>query len=227
MKNFATYLQELTAGEKFAKEQAKKYKGIPQDQIPIEDLWISMMKGNTKLAKNIKTFNLPAILSCPNSKDCAKDCYAKKAERLRPVVRASRSRNFRMAKENTQMLKKRILQHLEKGDVVRIHESGDMFSQEYLDMWYEIAKERPDVMFYTYTKTEHIWDWSKIKALPNFNLVSSFVGGKINFGPEEEIKIRAQEFGVPICPCRKGNKIKCGIDCRLCWTEPQVLFVKH
>ncbi|HRR48617.1 MAG TPA: hypothetical protein P5293_01365 [Bacteroidales bacterium] len=221
------YIKEVTAGEKYSKEMAAKYRGVPIEQIPTEDLWVAMMRGNTKLAKNIKTFNLPAGGSCPNMKECYKDCYAKKAEKMRPVVRISRERNFRLAKENTQLLKKRILQHLEKGDVVRIHESGDFFSQEYLDMWYEIAKERPDVMFYTYSKTEHLWDWSKIKRLPNFNLVSSIVGGKINFGPEEEIKIRAQELGVPICPCRKGNKVKCGIDCKICWTEPYVLFIKH
>ncbi len=221
------YIKEVTAGEKYSKEMAAKYRGVPIEQIPTEDLWVAMMRGNTKLAKNIKTFNLPAGGSCPNMKECYKDCYAKKAEKMRPVVRISRERNFRLAKENTQLLKKRILQHLEKGDVVRIHESGDFFSQEYLDMWYEIAKERPDVMFYTYSKTEHLWDWSKIKRLPNFNLVSSIVGGKINFGPEEEIKIRAQELGVPICPCRKGNKVKCGIDCKICWTKPYVLFIKH
>ncbi len=220
------YLKEITAGEKYSKEMAAKYRGVPMEQIPIEDLWVAMMQGNLKLAKNIKTFNLPAGGSCPNMKECYKDCYAKKAQR-RPIVRISRERNFRLAKENTQLLKKRILQHLEKGDVVRIHESGDVFSQEYLDMWCEIAKERPDVMFYTYTKTEHLWNWSEIKRLPNFNLVGSIVGGKINFGPEEEIKIRAQELGVPICPCKKGNKVKCGVDCKICWTEPNVLFIKH
>jgi hypothetical protein len=220
------YIREVSAGEKYSKEMAKKYRGVPMEEIPIEDLWIAMQRGNLKLADNIKTFNLPAGGSCPNMAECYKKCYAKKAQR-RPTVRISRERNFRLAKENTGLLKKRILQHLERGDVVRIHESGDFFSQEYLDMWCEIAKERPDVMFYTYSKTEHLWDWSEIKRLPNFNLVSSIIAGKVNFGPEKEIKIRAQELGVPICPCRPGNKVRCGIDCTLCWTQPQVLFVEH
>jgi hypothetical protein len=221
------YLNEKSAGEIESKALAAKYKGVPVEQIPIEDLWVAMQQGNLKLANNIKTFNLPAGKSCPNMKDCYKTCYAKKAERIYPSARISRERNFRLAKENTKILKQRILKHLEKGDVIRIHESGDFFSQEYLDMWYEIAKERPDVMFYTYSKTEHLWDWSKIKRLPNFNLVSSIIKGKVNFGPEEEIKIRAEELGIPICPCRKGNKVRCGIDCKTCWTEPQVLFVQH
>jgi len=219
-----TYLNELSAVEK---EIRLKYKGMPLEQIPVEDLWISMSKGNLKISKNVKIFNLPAIRSCPNSSQCAKFCYAKKAERQYPEVRLSRERNFRLAKEATHLLKRQILKNLDDGDVVRIHEAGDMFSQEYLDMWTEIVKERPKVRFYTYSKTEGIWDWSKIKALPNFNLVSSIIAGKVNFGPEEEIKIRAQETGAFVCPCKKGNKVKCGEDCKECLTNPNVLFIQH
>lgn len=218
------FLVEISKAEM---EIRKKYKGVPMENIPLEDLWVAMEKGNLKLAKTVKTFNLPAGKSCPNSKECYKSCYAKKAERIYPSARTSRERNFRLAREGTQILKAKISQHLKKGDVIRIHESGDFFNQTYVDMWYEIAKEHPDVMFYTYTKTEHLFDFSKIKSLPNFNVVSSIIAGKVNFGPEEEITIRAQEMGLPICPCRKGNKVVCGVDCKICLTEPQVLFVQH
>jgi hypothetical protein len=225
---FWKYLTEITKAEKSIRD---KYRGTAMEDIPLEDLWVSMDKGNKKLAKNITTFNLPAIKSCPNSKDCAKFCYAKKAERIYPSARISRERNFRLAKENLQLLKAKILKNLRKGDIVRIHESGDFFSQEYLDMWYEVMKERQDVMFYAYTKTEAMWDFSKVKALENFSLVPSIIAGKINFGPEHEINIRAEELGLPVCPCKKGNDVKCGIDCKMCMDKnigPNgVLFVQH
>jgi hypothetical protein len=217
----------LVEVDKREKEMAVKYKNVPVEQIPLEDLWVFMSKGNLKLSKKIKIFNLPAIQSCPNSSQCAKFCYARKAERQYPAVRAARGRNFRLAKEAPELLKKQILSKLESGDIVRIHESGDMFSQAYLDMWFEIAKERPDVRFYTYTKTEHIWDFGKIKSLPNFNVVSSFVGGKVNFGPEQEINIRAGETGAFVCPCKPGNKVVCGETCTACQTRSDVLFVQH
>lgn len=230
--DFWNYLVEMiTELTKAEKALRAKYKGVPMEEIPLEDLWVSMSKGNTKLAKNIKTFNLPAIKSCPNAGECAKSCYAKKAERQYPEVRISRARNYRLAKESTKLLKQKILQQLKKGDIVRIHESGDFFCQEYVDMWTEIVKKRPDVMFYAYTKTEHLFDFSEIKRQPNFSLVPSIIAGKINFGPEDEITIRAQELGLPICPCKPGNKVKCGIDCKICM-DPNigpngVLFIQH
>lgn len=222
------YINEVSASEK---EIRAKYKDTPVKDIPLEHLWVSMMQGNTKLDKSIKTFNLPAVQSCPNSKSCAKNCYALKAEKGRfgKVVRPSRERNFRLAKENLQLLKTLILKHLKKGDIVRIHESGDMFSQGYLDMWTEVIKERPDVIFYTYTKTEEMLNWSAIKRLPNFNLVSSMIGGRINFGPEDEIRILAKDMGAFVCPCRKGNKVRCGVDCKECMTpgHSNVVFIQH
>lgn len=223
------YISEMTKQEKDEKAAlVAKYKGVDVKDIPTEDLWVAIASGNKKLAKNVKIFNLPAGKSCPNSAQCYKNCYAKKAEYLYPSARDARARNFRLAKENTNLLKGHILRELKDGDVVRIHESGDMFSQEYLDMWADIVKARPNILFYTYTKTEGMWDWSKIKALPNFNLVSSMINGKPNFGPEEEINITAKELGLPICPCRPHDKVKvCGTTCKLCYTEPQVLFVKH
>lgn len=222
------YLNEISAKEK---EIRLKYKDTPVKDIPVEDLWVSMMQGNTKLHKSIKTFNLPAVQSCPDSKTCAKNCYALKSEKGRfgKVARPSRERNFRLAKENLELLKRLILKHLKKGDIVRIHESGDMFSQEYLDMWTEIIKERPDVLFYTYTKTEQRFNWSIIKRLPNFNLVSSMINGKLNFGPEKEITIMAKELGAFVCPCKKGNKVVCGVDCKVCMTpgNERVVFIQH
>ena len=217
-------INELTAAEKAIRD---KYKGVNVKDIPIEDVWMSMSKGNLKLAKHVKIFDLPAVQSCPNAKDCAKQCYARKAEKIYPGVLPARMRNFRLAKEAPEVLKNQILKELKPGDVVRLHSSGDMYSQSYVDMWTEIAKARPNTIFYTYTKTEGMFDFSRLKALPNFNIVSSLVNGKINFGPEEEIKITAKETGFPICPCKKGNKVVCGLDCVLCQSEPNVLFIKH
>lgn len=38
------------------------------------------------------------------------------------------------------------------GQAVRIHDSGDFFSDAYLNAWIKIAREHPDVLFYAYTK---------------------------------------------------------------------------
>lgn len=212
-------------------EIAKKYKGVPVEDIPINDVWPCISQGyNKKLAKHIKVFNLPAGKSCPNCTDCYKECYAKKSEGFRKVVKKSRARNFRLAKENPGLLKKYILENVSEGNTVRIHESGDMFSQEYLDMWKEIVKSRPNTVFYTYSKTLDMWNWSKIKALSNFHVVPSIINGEKNFGPEKEIQEKARKWKLPVCPCKKGVKIVCGTECKICQTgegDNGVLFHKH
>jgi hypothetical protein len=39
---------------------------------------------------------------------------------------------------------------------VRIHDSGDFFSDEYTQAWLRVMRARPTVLFYAYTKfTDH------------------------------------------------------------------------
>lgn len=38
------------------------------------------------------------------------------------------------------------------GKAVRIHDSGDFFAEWYLQRWFDIATDTPDVLFYAYTK---------------------------------------------------------------------------
>lgn len=58
---------------------------------------------------------------------------------------------------------------------VRLHGSGDFYSQDYLDAWIAIAKKYPDIIFYGYTKSLPYL----VKRLPlpnNFRLVASYGG---------------------------------------------------
>ena len=38
-------------------------------------------------------------------------------------------------------------------DILRVHDSGDYYSDKYIDKWVEIAKALPHVRFYSYTKS--------------------------------------------------------------------------
>ena len=42
---------------------------------------------------------------------------------------------------------------LERPTHVRIHDSGDFYSVDYLNKWVQIAKDNKDVIFYAYTKS--------------------------------------------------------------------------
>jgi hypothetical protein len=65
--------------------------------------------------------------------------------------------------------------HAKRGiNVVRLHDSGDFYSQEYLDAWKKIAQALPDMVFYAYTKSLHLDLYSDKPE--NFKLVQSLGG---------------------------------------------------
>jgi hypothetical protein len=41
--------------------------------------------------------------------------------------------------------------------LVRLHVSGDFFSDNYFLAWMDVAEVRPEILFYTYTKSLPIW----------------------------------------------------------------------
>lgn len=187
-----------------------------------------MGEKNSKL-KNMLIFDLPAVKSCHNHSECSKTCYALKAQRLYPNVNNFRNENFDMAKNDLLILDKLIRTQLDKSNKkkVRIHSSGDFFSQEYINFWYNIIKDYPKVKFYTYTKVEKLFDFSKIEGLNNFNLILSYIDGKLNYGSIEYVEQMKKEYNSFICPGTKFKNIKCGLNCNYCVSNKNVVFIQH
>ena len=72
--------------------------------------------------------------------------------------------------------------------MIRIHSSGDFGYQgndrpEYFDTWVKIARENPDVIFYTYTKCiKMVKDYKKIYSIPeNLSITFSWGGKQDNY----------------------------------------------
>lgn len=128
--------------------------------------------GNSKLSNFIATFSLPAGHTCRFAKDCHSwankktgritdgehsqfRCYAASEEAIYPSVRISRWRNYQMLKDaNTAENQFCLIQEsLPIGDVtIRVHVSGDFFSESYFLAWLNIAICNPNKIFYGYTK---------------------------------------------------------------------------
>lgn len=109
-------------------------------------------------------FNTRAILDCPfRSKGCEKVCYATKGNHQFTSVKDSRSRSAEESKREDFPLRMEytIRYHLQskryKGSVMvlRIHESGDFYSVQYLRKWVKIwrSMEAEPVRFVFYTKS--------------------------------------------------------------------------
>jgi hypothetical protein len=150
-------------------------------------------KGNAKLSKNIYTFSLPAGHSCPFAFECkasadrstgkikdGKDqvfrCFAASQEALYTNTRNARWHNYDLLKKlkTASKMTDLIVDSLPpKADTVRVHVSGDFFSQVYFDAWMAVARLHPKKKFYAYTKSLPYWLERRETIPENFNLTSS------------------------------------------------------
>ena len=62
------------------------------------------------------------------------------------------------------------------GKAIRIHDAGDFFDEEYLERWLRIARRRPHLLFYAYTKQVELLKRYLPDAPVNFRVVFS-IGG--------------------------------------------------
>ena len=149
--------------------------------------------GNAKLSTAIATFSLPAGHSCPFAKECLSKanrltgriidgehckfrCFAASQETLFTSVRKARWANFEMMKNagTVEKMTRTIQAALPYNYAyVRVHVSGDFFSEKYFLAWLNVALNNPLIIFYGYTKaTPFIAKYKKI--LPrNFRFTAS------------------------------------------------------
>jgi len=113
---------------------------------------------------------------------CQFRCFAASQEVLYPPCRKNRHHNMALIRgaKGSQEIAKLILASLpHNAGVVRLHVGGDFFRLAYLKAMIQVAKSRPDVLFYGYTKSLHfVKRVGGASALPpNLRLTLS-IGGK-------------------------------------------------
>jgi len=193
-----------------------------------------MKRGNTKLY-NMFIFDLPTSV-CSTS--CV-GCYAKKAERMYGNTVNWRNLNLDVASD-TKVFKKLIGLQLNseidlkknKIRVVRLHSSGDFFSQLYINTWSEIIKKFSHFKFFAFTKVLNKFDFSGLTKLNNFNLIDSYITidekKYLNYGSLDYIdKLQAMDNELFLCPATTDSAVKCNKDCTYCQTNNKVLFKQH
>jgi hypothetical protein len=166
---------------------------------------LSFSKGNDKLDKATLIFNLPAGTTCPGANKCLSmvridsngdrkiwdgpetefRCFAASSEVQYTNVYNGRQSNLKAIREalkegncanliNTE-LQKNLTKRITK---VRIHESGDFFSPEYLLSWIMVAHHNPSIKFYCYSKNLPLFVGLALPA--NFYFTASY-GGKFDY----------------------------------------------
>lgn len=172
------------------------------------------------------------IFSMPAGKDLCgrecKGCYAIKFQRLYPNVLPYRQRRYEasMQPDFVSRIIAEIVACKKPITAIRVHESSDFYSQQYIDSWHSIASALPHFTFYAFTKRLSDFDFTALSSLPNFILINSLQHGGLNYAPFTSL--RSDLF---TCPTTLGRPVTCGITCRYCMSKqaqhhaPQ--FVKH
>ena len=116
-------------------------------------------------------------------------CFAAMAE-TRPTVREARWHNWDLLREVMYMggdqamlirdlIDLSLMVQPEK-DLVRVHEAGDFWTEQYMRAWFMVAASRPHQKFYAFTKSLGMWLNLKDIIPSNFYLTAS-QGGTLDY----------------------------------------------
>lgn len=157
------------------------------------DNTMELLTKNTKIAKtrSVRAYNfgIPAYRSeagfatCPFAGLCAKGCYAQAGAYKFSNVAQAFEKRLALTRKPAEFLQA-ILVELDRKRVerLRVHDSGDFYNPEYLQLWLDIAVARPHVQFYAYTKSvAWVKDAQAKGQVPsNFTFVFSYGGRQDN-----------------------------------------------
>lgn len=154
---------------------------------------------NAKLyEQDTATFSVPAGYTCPGASKCLAwadretgklqdgehtdhRCYAASLEAIYPALRKSVDRNLALLKQagGKKEMASLISMSLpgRRFHNIRVHVSGDFFSQDYFDAWVDVARINHDRLFYGYTKSLPMWINRRADLPKNMVLTASW-GGK-------------------------------------------------
>ncbi len=136
---------------------------------------------NSKLKiDNIYKFSLPVVKTCPQAAACKQFCYGLSGHYVtfKQSIDKSHAKNLRFTR--SKMFCQDFITEIHKRKIktIRLHDTGDFYSQEYLNNISRIAAFCADTFFYAYTKSLHL-DFSDFLSLPNTKIIQSF-GGKLD-----------------------------------------------
>ena len=197
-----------------------------------------LTKGNSKLAKEVGVWNILAGMEvCGRECD---GCYAlKEQKRWKGTVVSGRTKRLELSKSDSFIVN--MVDEIVKSQFtyIRVHGSGEFYNQEYVDKWNAIAifvgLINPEIKFYTYTKRDKDFDFTKLDALDNFIVHRSFVevAGKrlMNYGSAEAMDTIQKATNGFICPLATDRTGKCGSECTWCMEKENqgvpILFEAH
>lgn len=149
-------------------------------------------------AFGVKLTNGRNMNVCPNAGACAPVCYARSGTYNFSNVKRRHIANLEYILEEPEVWYEQMVAEVSKpkmaGKFVRIHDAGDFFSEDYLNLWLRIARAVPQVTFYCYTKEVSLFKRVVEPNCPeNFRYLYS-MGGKEDHLVDKEKDRHADVF---------------------------------
>jgi hypothetical protein len=129
------------------------------------ELLHSLQKNTACYGSEVFAFNLPVPGTCKPTRWCTINCYAKSI-RLDKSHRQARYK-ISLSKQFPDLIIKEIKK--KKIKFVRLHATGDFYSNDYIKKWIRIAENSPATFFRTSTRRRDLTPGMiKLNALKNF-----------------------------------------------------------
>ncbi len=197
------------------------------------------IRGNSKLGKDVLVFNIPPGGkkiggTCRPTAWCNANCYAMKGLHLFPSVK--KANQWRLSLSLQADFVESAIAELKRTNkqFVRIHSSGDFYSEEYVNKWITICTRCPEKQFLAYTKSRHlIASLKKLARLPNVVLYESLDSSRPKALTPHLLRASIEEdFTEKAAKKRIRETISCPGECEpcghKCWDgDKHVVFHKH
>ena len=138
-----------------------------------------------KLGIKVLNFGISAYktskgkITCPFAKDCIKFCYAQKGAYIWSNVAPAFEKRYNITKQDNFIQLIQLELNKKKPNFVRVHDSGDFYSRQYLQKWLKIANNNKNINFYAYTNS--IQFIKELEKIPNnFDFIFSDSGKQVN-----------------------------------------------
>ncbi len=212
-----------------------------QDLHPIKSDYYGLERGNRKTGTNNSkgqtalVWNLPPVVTCPGATNCANYCYnADTRNDIFPIERWCS--NLYWVRDRQEDAIKKINAQIRSvtQPVIRLHSSGDFFSNDYIEMWKKIATENREAIFWGYTRSwripELINSLEQLRLENNVWLYASLEENDIPPKGWAFCKVGTKEYheGLFNCPEQYLGGPNC-LSCGVCFSDDikNIYFVMH
>ncbi len=175
--------------------------------------------GNSKMGKSAFHFSLPPIKTCSPSEWClhgknnSPACYALRNRFTWDAVKNSLENSYIISKQDN--FSDLVIDEINKREIeyLRIHHSGDFYSEDYIEKWIEITSNCKDTLFRASTRRRDFTSLlQELNSFPNVVIRESLDSSeKI---PRMNLPVSAVEDCLPISGI--DNFYHCINDCQGC-----------